>query len=306
MDALPLSFILTLLMTSTSGRRADFRHGGFPKFPAASVEAASVRDDLPLPETPSCGRTGSPRIVGGAVATYGSNPWQVMIEVYRRGEGFTHHCGGAIISSSHIITAAHCLQVPGLTRHDYRIKVGDHDRNVWDPAEQMFEIDSWVIHPDFGVGGHYNNDIAVVKVLPQQGKGFQMSRFVTPACLPSPSTPYVPGTKCRVAGWGLTDAEDFFSKTDVLHNTEILLLSNTDCQEMLGSRGYGPGMICAGYLDGKKDSCNGDSGGPLACNIDGSYTLMGVVSWGKNCGKARQPGVYSHIQYYLDWIHSVL
>ncbi|XP_053645207.2 serine protease 30-like [Cherax quadricarinatus] len=306
MDVLPLHLILTLLITSTGGRRADFRHGGFPKFPAASVEVARVRDDLPPLNASPCGRTATPRIVGGAATTYGSHPWQVKIEVYKRGEGFTHHCGGAIISAFHIVTAAHCLQVPGLSRHDYRVKVGDYDLNQWDPAEQMFEIEDWTIHPNFGVGGHYNNDVAVVKVQAQQGKGFQMSRFVTPACLPSHTTPYTTGTKCQVSGWGLTDPENYFSKSQLLHSTEVLLMSERECEQLHGSRGYGSGMICAGYLEGKKDSCNGDSGGPLACNIDGSYILLGVVSWGKNCGKPNQPGVYTHIQYYLDWIQSVI
>ncbi|XP_042212895.1 serine protease 30-like [Homarus americanus] len=307
MDRLPQSLILLLLTTSTAtgGRRVDFRHGGFPKFPVSAAEDPSVRGDFPT-NIHSCGRTSTPRIVGGATATYGNNPWQVQLEVYKNGDGFSHHCGGAIISPFHIVTAAHCLQVPGVSPHDYRVKVGDHDLTHRDQDEQMFEVEGWTIHPKFGVGGIYNNDVAVVKVKGQRGKGFQMSRFVTPACLPSSTTPYAPGTKCQVSGWGLTDPDNNFSKVDVLHSTEVLLMADNDCQKMLGTRGYGSGMICAGYMEGKKDACNGDSGGPLACNIDGSYTLLGVVSWGKNCGKPHQPGVYTHIQHYLEWIQSVL
>lgn len=60
-------------------------------------------------------------------------------------------------------------------------------------------------------GGHYNNDVAVIKIKPQRGNGFQMSRFVTPACLPTMSTSYTPGTLCQVSGWGLTDGEHVFS-----------------------------------------------------------------------------------------------
>lgn len=309
------AIISFLFITSTAARRAEFRHGGFPKFPSTlevtGSEAPSHHQQRDSGKVAtkmhhSCGRVVTPRIVGGAAASYGANPWQVEIEMYKRDEGFSHHCGGAIISDNHVLTAAHCLQRPGLSRHDYRLKVGDHNLGQQDQDEQMFEIEDWTMHPFFAVGGAYNNDVAVVKVKAQRGKGFQMSRFVSPACLPSPGTSYTPGTKCQVSGWGLTDPDNYYSKSQVLHSTEVILLSDSECKELHGSRGYAPGMICAGHLDGKRDACNGDSGGPLACNINGTYMLLGLVSWGKSCGKPRQPGVYTHIQHYLDWIQSVL
>ena len=52
-------------------------------------------------------------------------------------------------------------------------------------------------------------------------------------------------------------------------------------------------MICAGG-DGK-DSCLGDSGGPLLLwnpNIK-KHVLIGIVSWGENCAMSRYPGVYA-------------
>lgn len=56
-------------------------------------------------------------------------------------------------------------------------------------------------------GGDYNNDLAIVKLKPQNANWIQMTRFVTPVCLPTSTTPYTPGTKCQVSGWGLTDRE---------------------------------------------------------------------------------------------------
>ena len=65
-------------------------------------------------------------------------------------------------------------------------------------------------------------------------------------------------------------------------------------------------MLCAGYEQGLKDSCEGDSGGPLMLhNPDrDTYTQIGVVSWGHACAGAGNPGVYTKLSKYVEWIHS--
>ena len=51
-----------------------------------------------------------------------------------------------------------------------------------------------------------------------------------------------------------------------------------------------------------KDSCVGDGGGPLMCLVEGSYSLVGIVSYGNGCGWASYPGRYVNVHFYSDWI----
>ena len=53
-----------------------------------------------------------------------------------------------------------------------------------------------------------------------------------------------------------------------------------------------------------KDACQGDSGGPLICSINGTATLVGVVSHGSGCGEAGKPGIYGKVDYFREWFQT--
>ena len=78
------------------------------------------------------------------------------------------------------------------------------------------------------------------------------------------------------------------------------------CRRLLDGRGdvaIGRGQICAGLLEGGRDSCYGDSGGPLIVrNDDGCALQVGIVSWGEGCAQRDAFGVYTRVSHYADWI----
>lgn len=50
-------------------------------------------------------------------------------------------------------------------------------------------------------------------------------------------------------------------------------------------------------------SCNGDSGGPLAVEIDGIHQIIGISSWSIGCAQG-YPDVYSNVFMHSEWIRS--
>ena len=97
----------------------------------------------------------------------------------------------------------------------------------------------------------------------------------------------------------------------VLQEVSLPIMSNDQCERRFrdaGDREHIPNIfICAGYKKGGKDSCEGDSGGPMVVQReDGRFILSGISSWGLGCAEENRPGVYTRISEFRDWIEQIL
>ena len=51
----------------------------------------------------------------------------------------------------------------------------------------------------------------------------------------------------------------------------------------------------------------GDSGGPLTCRVNGSWTVVGIVSYGDiDCATSGSAAVYTRVSSYRQWILDVM
>ncbi|XP_029342031.1 proclotting enzyme-like [Acyrthosiphon pisum] len=103
-----------------------------------------------------------------------------------------------------------------------------------------------------------------------------------------------------VAGWGQLVFGGEVS--NVLQEVTIPIWEHDQCVAAF-SQPIFKTNLCAASFEGGRDSCLGDSGGPLLVQRqDGKWTNVGVVSWGISCGEVGYPGVYTKVTSYLKWI----
>ena len=154
------------------------------------------------------------------------------------------------------------------------------------------EIDSFIVHKDHG-GKPPINDIALIKVAKEIN--FSIAR---PIALPKQGEEVEDLTKCLVTGWGRRDPSISTKNEDHLHGVWLPLWSEEHCKLAYDWYNFFHKTLCAGYMEGGRDSCQGDSGGPLQCN----NKLIGITSWGDGCAQPNQPGVYTKVSAYRNWI----
>ncbi|XP_055596188.1 trypsin-4-like [Uranotaenia lowii] len=218
----------------------------------------------------------SGRIVGGFEISIAEVPWQVSL---RDGN---HFCGGSIIGSKWVLTAAHCIESSNNPRPSIRYGSSNSENGYTAKLKRSIR------HPNYK-GSDY--DYALLEL----AQSISFSNNVKAITLPQQDETVYAGTMCLVSGWGTT--QNFWDDTTKLRAANVPTIAYDDCNEAY----YGkitPRMICAGYWNGGIDSCQGDSGGPLACG----GTLIGVVSWGYGCGEPEYPGVYSRVAAVRNWI----
>ncbi|XP_066290427.1 apolipoprotein(a)-like [Branchiostoma lanceolatum] len=237
---------------------------------------------------------GIARIVGGKVAVPGAWPWMAFL--YRKGLG--HLCGGTLISSRWVLTAAHCLT--GRSADEIEVYLGKHHEDKTDPMEQRFSVKKIIIHEGFSLPS-YRNDVALIK-LPRRA---MLNEIANLACLPDDNmADTTQDGSCVTTGWGDTLGT---GGEGVLKQLFLPLIPTQKCNSTSFYNGrLQTSMLCAGFEKGGQDSCRGDSGGPLVCSMDGRWYLMGITSWGRGCALPKRPGVYARVSEFSSWIEEMM
>ncbi|XP_066170537.1 acrosin-like [Sylvia atricapilla] len=242
---------------------------------------------------------GMTRIIGGTDAKPGAWPWMVSIQ-HPRIPGTNHFCGGSLIRADWVLTAAHCFDLIFNTSLVY-VVIGATQLTQPGPGAQVRQIKKLLRHENYE-----RHDMSYDIALLQLSKPVECSPYIQLACVADPILGVSVSEKqtCWIAGWGATSTKNK-RPSDRLQEAKVHLINLQLCNSTFWYSGtVHPYNVCAGYPQGKIDTCQGDSGGPLMCqdNHTDTWWVVGVTSWGKSCGRARRPGVYTSAQYFYDWI----
>lgn len=145
-----------------------------------------------------------------------------------------------------------------------------------------------------------DNDIALLRL----ASPIVYSPYAVPICLPTRTLAERELWSVdlhTVSGWGKRSENGPISV--LLRRTKVPRIRKQTCVEQSGVP-LTENMFCAGYFDGRSDSCKGDSGGPLVTKYKKTYFLLGIVSWGKGCARPGNYGIYTRVSNYLEWIHN--
>uniref|UniRef100_A0A182QQA1 CLIP domain-containing serine protease n=1 Tax=Anopheles farauti TaxID=69004 RepID=A0A182QQA1_9DIPT len=285
----------------------------------APPNAASINNRLSNSERLAllpgeCGIQYTDRIIGGERARLDEYPWTVLIQHRRRTGELKFHCGGAIITERYVLTAAHCIKNVPSTWTLTAVRLGEWDtQSEQDCAQEYGEtvcadpvqdipIEKILLHPNYHAErSGVKNDIAQLRL----ARPAQFNDFVQPICLPlepSERRASYDGVRFVVAGWGQTE-EAANSRYKLF--VGVSGVPEQTCRQAYPQSNIDGTQVCAGGTK-DKDSCRGDSGGPLMYigqrNGESVMYLGGVVSYGRKCGLEGVPGVYTRVNQFIDWI----
>ncbi|CAF3683317.1 unnamed protein product [Rotaria socialis] len=244
------------------------------------------------------------KIIGGEEAMKNSWGWAVSIRIHNN-----HICGGSLISSELVLTAAHCIVLVktisslSVTAGSKYLSMINQQRSV-SQAFIPFNYDSTT----------YTNDIAIILL----SSPFDMNdRSLAFICLPPSIENYPPDDMTVIAiGWGVLSTTEKTS-SDTLQQVTLKTISNgisachisvynENVQICAGVQGGGKGMkkekILIFILDNiccfQLDTCRGDSGGPLMMFSNQRWYIVGITSYGNGCASPYYPGIYTRASVY--------
>ena len=221
-----------------------------------------------------------------------------MVRLLMNGD---HNCGGSLIRSNIVLTAAHCVE----NNANYSVVVGDHVDGETGSHERVIDVSRKIIHEGYGrlprIYGFFN-DVALLELAENVTLE---ENIIETIALAKNEDLYEEGTRVTVIGWG--DNENY-TLQKVLQEVEYEVADQTACHKhWLQYSGVDlteelKGQLCVLDPELKSSAYFGDSGGPLFVKSGENVTQIGMVSWGQDYEDGISYNMFTSTYHFLDWI----
>ncbi|XP_018320747.1 trypsin-7-like [Agrilus planipennis] len=229
------------------------------------------------------------RIVGGNATTIEQFPYIAQLRIDNQFE-----CGACIISPKWVLTAGHCTNGYTELIENITLRVGATEFDQ--TANEAITLANLYIHPLYNETTQ-DYDISILLL----NNNLVFGNKINSIALPPPNLVLPAGTLATVAGWGTLTY--LGALPTQLQEVTVPIITNEECALRYNDTNtyISDRNLCAGYDQGGRDTCSGDSGGPLTAN----GVLYGVVSGGIGCADAKYPGTYTNVSSVRSFITSV-
>ncbi|XP_039762251.1 serine protease snake-like [Pararge aegeria] len=240
-------------------------------------------------------------IINGEKANSGEYAHMVRLG-YGEDESLKWISSGWLISDRFVVTSAHCT-IKAWKGPVRKIMIAI-ESDMSQKSSRIYNVWKSHVHPKYQ-SPFKLHDIALLET----EKPMLLDRSAVPACLP---TGGIDDHEVEIAGWGITSARSRVMSND-LQKVTLTKFTDEECRAKLKRvrllpGGYDPStQVCYGDRKTPKDTCSGDSGGPVVVrhpDVYCMYSVVGVISFGRKCGVANEPGVYTRVEPYVPWIVS--
>uniref|UniRef100_A0A8D2DTZ9 Probable threonine protease PRSS50 n=1 Tax=Sciurus vulgaris TaxID=55149 RepID=A0A8D2DTZ9_SCIVU len=228
-------------------------------------------------------------------------PWMVSV----RADGI-HVCAGTLIASRWVLAVAHCL-----TQHvNYTVMVGSPWIDRVTPSSSNILVLQVILNRRFRPQRYWSwtgraNNIGLLKLQ----KRLKYNKYVRPICLPGLDYVLEDNSICTVTGWGYPKVNGVWPQFQTIQEKEVVILNSKKCDDfyhrfsgitslvqIINSQ-----MICV-KDGGREQFCYEETGEPLVCSLEGTWYLVGMMSWGAGCKKSEAPPIFLKVSAYQTWI----
>lgn len=261
-----------------------------------------------------------PKIVGGRETNINKHPYLVSLRYVSKTE-YTHICGGTIITTKFVLTAAHCICEYCLCYntngksvcnepHKYMAVAGStYLYNMQKSEKYQISRIKHIFLKNYTSSfkksnkAYMNDDIALLLLVSpfEKSKNVQIIKIPTTDFFKYKEPWEMFAEPCLTVGWGFLKYESGNS-VDTVREVELPIITNKKCAQMEKDLLLLDSQVCTSDLIGKKDVCSGDSGGPLICH----GLQIGIVSFAEGCAMPDRANIWTRVDKYADWIQLII